>query len=456
MILRPYQDDLVTRTRGSFRAGKRRPLIVLPTGGGKTVCFSYIAHGAVTLGNRVWIIAHRAELIRQAGNTLAQFGVGHGIIKAGVRPTESPVQVASIQSVVARIGKVEPPDLIVIDEAHHATAGQYRKVLDAYPSARVIGVTATPCRLDGRGLGDVFDDLIVGPSLGYLTDEGFLSPARYFAPPVVADLSGVRTSRGDYAANDLEESIAKPAITGDAVEHYRKFLDGKPMLSFCVSVAHAEAVAQAYRAAGYRAASVDGGLKDTDRDDRIGGLATGKYQIITSCDLIGEGLDVPVCTGAQLLRPTQSLVLHLQQIGRVLRVAPGKEHAIILDHVGNLARHGFASEEREWSLESKAKKQKQGEDVPVRSCPQCFAAHEPAPVCPYCGFEYPPRPKSKMEIRAGELLEIEARRKDRKKEEAACRSEEDFVRLGLERGYAKPRVWAYMRWKARGHRRFAK
>ena len=456
MILRPYQDDLVTRTRGSFRAGKRRPLIVLPTGGGKTVCFSYIAQGAVERGNRVWIIAHRAELIRQAGNTLGQFGVGHGIIKAGVKPTESMVQVASIQSVVARIGKVTPPDLIVIDEAHHATAGQYRKVLDAYPGARVIGVTATPCRLDGRGLGDVFDDLIVGPSLGYLTDEGFLSPARYFAPPVVADLSGVRTSRGDYLASDLDEAMAKRVVIGDAVEHYRKFLDGKPMLSFCSSVKTAEETAEAYRAAGYRAASVDGGLKDADRDDRIGGLATGKYQIITSCDLIGEGLDVPVCTGAQLLRPTQSLVLHLQQIGRVLRVAAGKEHAIILDHVGNLARHGFASEEREWSLEARMKKNKEGDDVPVRSCPQCFAAHEPAPVCPFCGFEYPAREKSKMEIRAGELLEIEARRKDRKKEEAMCRSEEDFIKLGIERGYAKPRVWAFMRWRARGQRRFAK
>ena len=145
MQLRPYQSQLVTEIRGQYQLGRKAVLAVLPTGGGKTVCFSYIAHGAVTLGNRVWIIAHRAELIRQAGNTLAQFGVGHGIITAGVRPTESPVQVASIQSVVARIGKVEPPDLIVIDEAHHATAGQYRKVLDAYPSARVIGVTATPC-----------------------------------------------------------------------------------------------------------------------------------------------------------------------------------------------------------------------------------------------------------------------------------------------------------------------
>ena len=457
MILRPYQDDLVTRVRGSFRAGKKRPLIVSPTGSGKTVTFAYIASNAVSLGNRVWIIAHRKELIRQAGNTLRQFGVDHGIIKSGTPPKDSMVQVVSVQSAATRIGKIPAPDLIVIDEAHHATASQYRKILDAYPAAKVIGVTATPCRLDGRGLGDVFDDLVIGPTVEFLTDAGFLSPARYFAPPVVVDLTGVKTTRGDYSPSDLEEVMDKPAIIGDAVEHYRRLCDGKPMLVFCVSVKTAEDTAEAYRKAGYRAASVDGGLADDERDDRIAGLASGKYQVITSCDLIGEGLDVPIVVAAQLLRPTQSLVLHLQQIGRVLRVAEGKEHAIILDHVGNLQKHGFAAEEREWTLAAKATKRKPtDEDLAVRSCPQCFAAHEPAPVCPFCGFEYPPRPKSKIEIRAGELEEIEAKRKDRKKEEAMCKSEADFVALGLERGYAKPRVWAYMRWKARGQRRFAK
>lgn len=459
MILRPYQDDLVTRTRASFRSGRRRPLVVLSTGGGKTVVFSYIAAGAVKKGLRVWIIAHRKELIRQAGRTLADFGVSHGIIKSGVppRPAEL-VQVASVQTVVGKIGKIAPPDLIVIDEAHHATSSMYRKILDAYPKAKGIGVTATPCRLDGRGLGDVFDDMIVGPSLAWLTENGFLSPVRYFAPPQQIDRSHLPTRHGDFTTAGLEEEVNRPSITGDAVEHYRRLCDGKPMLTFCVSVKHAKDVAEEYCRAGYRAAHVDGSLPDDERDDRIGGLATGKYQVITSCDLIGEGLDVPVCTAAQLLRPTQSLVLHLQQIGRVLRVADGKPHAFILDHVGNLQKHGLANEEREWSLDSRATKRKSGddeEDIKVRSCLQCFAAHEPAPVCPYCGFVYPPKPKSRMEIRKGELEEIERIKREKKEEVSKATSFVDLVAIGIRRGYKSPQFWAKQVMESRrGKRQF--
>jgi len=452
MKLRDYQQTLADRVRCAFRDRHRRPLVCLSTGGGKTVIFSYITSNAVALGNRTWIIAHRKELIRQAGDTLSQFGVHHAVIKAG-RPADDGcmVQVASIQSLPSRIGKIQPPDLIIIDEAHHAISGAYRRVLDAYPQARVIGVTATPCRLDGRGLGDVFDALIEGPDLGWLTENGFLSPARYFAPPVPLDLSGVRRARGDYETAALEAAMNKPAITGDAVEHYRKFCDGQPMLSFCVSVAHAKAVAEQYQAAGYRAAAVDGAMRDDERDDRIQGLATGKWQVITSCDLIGEGLDVPVCVAAQLLRPTESLILHLQQIGRVLRKAEGKTHAIILDHVGNCQRHGLAHDARQWTLEGRKSKPKEGE-ILVRECPECYSAHKPAPVCPYCEFQYPARPKSKAEIRAGELEEIKAVQIRKKAEERDCRTLEDFIRLGTERGYSKPVVWAQIRMKARRNR----
>lgn len=453
MILRNYQQSLAGDTRRAFSTGKNRPLICLPTGGGKTVVFSYIASNASLKGNRVWIIAHRKELIRQAGNTLAEFGVSHGVIKSGVAPSPKElVHVASVQTLVGKIGKIEAPDLIIIDEAHHAISGSYRKILDAYPLAKVIGVTATPCRLDGRGLGDVFDALILGPPLAWLTENGFLSPARYFAPPVTADLSKVKVTRGDFDAAELEAAMNKPTITGDAVTHYQRLCDGQPMLVFCVSVQHAQDVAREYRAAGYRAAHVDGNLSDEDRDDRIQGLATGKYQIITSCELIGEGLDVPVCVAAQLLRPTQSLVLHLQQIGRVLRKSEGKEYAVILDHVGNCQRHGLAADEREWSLDGK-KFQKRKDDDPeifVRSCPECFSAHKPVPECPYCGFIYPAKPRTKAEIKAGELEELLAVRKTKKLEEGMCRTFQDFLALGVARGYAAPAVWAQIRMKARG------
>lgn len=406
--------------------------------------FSYIARHASAKGSRVWIIAHRKELIVQASKTLRQFGVPNGIIKAGVTPMPHfPVQVVSVQSVVGRIGKIAPPDLIVIDEGHHATSNTYRRVLEAYPEAKVIAVTATPCRLDGKGLQDVFDDLILGPSTAELIEAGFLSPVRYFAPPGKADLSGVRVKRGDYVTSDLEDAMNRQVITGDAVEHYRTICDGQPMLSFCVSVKHAEDVAGAYRQAGYRAASVDGSLSDAEREDRIEGLGSGKYQVLTSCDLIGEGLDVPICVAAQLLRPTASLVLHLQQIGRVLRVAEGKSHAIVLDHVGNLRKHHFAETEREWSLSGrKATKHKQkDEGVDVRSCLQCFAAHDPAPSCPYCGYVYPVQAR-KLQVVKGTLEEIQAERQAKRQEEVEARSFTDLVALAIKRGYRRPSFWA--------------
>lgn len=448
MNLRDYQFDLASRLRNSFSNGKRRPLIVLPTGGGKTVLFSYIAKNAVSKNNVVWIIAHRAELINQASTTLGKIGVTHGVIKSGIEPSPNEmVQVASVQSLASRAGKSRPPNLIIIDEAHHATASTYSKVLKSYPDAKVIGFTASPCRLDGRGLGDVFDDLIVGPPLKWLTDNGFLSPALYYAPPEIVNLSKIKMTRGDYDRSELSEAMDKPGITGDAVTHYRKLCDGKPMLVFCTSVQHAADVATEYRMAGYRAAHVHGGLSAEDRDDRINGLGNGKYQVIASCDLVGEGLDVPICVAAQLLCATASLVKHLQQIGRVLRVAEGKPHAIILDHVGNCRRHGLACDEREWTLDAPKKKKRNDDDpeILVRSCPECFAAHKPSPTCPFCGFVYPPKPRSAAEIKAGELEQIFEIKKQKKLEEKSCNTYYDFLALAHSRGYAAPVAWAKIR-----------
>ena len=461
MNLRHYQNLLVTQARAAYAAAVRSLLVVLPTGGGKTVVFSFIALHASLKGRRTWIIAHRQELIRQASRTLSEFAVPHGIIKAGEpADPEKLVQVASVQSLAGRMKHLALPDLIVIDEAHHATSATYTRIMEAYPAAKILGVTATPCRLDGKGLGGIFQQLITGPAITALTDEGFLSPVRYFAPPRQADLSGVKVVRGDYATAGLEEAVNKPAITGDAVGHYQKLCDGAPMLVFCISVAHAKDVAAAYQDAGYSAAHVDGSLTDDERADRINGLGSGKYQIVTSCDLIGEGLDVPIVVAAQLLRPTKSLVLHLQQIGRVLRPAAGKAHAIILDHVGNLAEHGFASTEREWSLDG-AKKKPKGEDaekdIVIKTCGQCYSVHPPAPECPYCGFIYLVRPR-KIEVTKGELLEIQAIEKARKKhEQATCGTLPELIALATERGYKNPHFWARQIFAARmagGRRRF--
>jgi hypothetical protein len=286
------------------------------------VTLSYIAsheHG------NVWVIAHRQELIWQLSETLKLFGITHGIVKSQhpFDPTQR-VQVASVQTLVRRHHLLPAPALIVFDECHHCTAKGYRTIADSYPGANILGVTATPCRLNGQGLGEVFDHMALGPTTRWLTDNGFLSPAEYYAPPPKADISGLRMRAGDFATDEAEAVMDKPTVTGDAVEHYRRICDGVPMLVFCTSVAHAKHVAEQYSEAGYRAASVDGGMSDEDRKDRIQGLGTGKWQVITSCDLVGEGLDVPIVGAVQFLRPTASLGLFLQQLGRGLRPAPGK------------------------------------------------------------------------------------------------------------------------------------
>lgn len=441
MQLRDYQKELVFDIISSFENVSRTILAVLPTGGGKSICLGYIArqHDGVT-----WAIAHRQELIWQLSDTLTNLGVPHGVIKSGVTPDlKHRVQVASIQTLVRRYHTLPEPTLIIVDESHHIVSPTFTKITEAFPQARVLGVTATPCRTNGQGLGSHFDHMILGPHNKWLTENGFLSPAVYYAPPAVVDTTALKMRAGDYAKEETEALMDKPTVTGDAVEHYQRICDGVPMLVFCTSVAHAKHVAEQYADAGYRAASVDGSLSDEDRKDRIQGLGTGKYQIITSCDLIGEGLDVPVVGAVQLLRPTASLGLHLQQLGRGLRMHSSKTHTTILDHVGNVRKHGFASTVHPWSLKGTVKPRK-AKEPSLRTCEQCFLAHDPAPVCPMCGYLYPVRSKtlSRTEIVDGQLIRIEETSEERKEAMKDARSMQELIAFAKARGYKSPVFWA--------------
>lgn len=445
--LRDYQQSCIGEVREAYRTGKRAPLLVSPTGSGKTVMFAYIAQGTSRKGNRVLILVHRQELVDQTSRTLDAFGVAHGIIAAGRTPDRThPVQIGSVQTVVRRLDLFRP-DLIIIDEAHHGTAGSWRKVIEGNPRARILGVTATPERLDGKGLADVFDDLIRGPEVADLIDAGHLCRPRYYAPPTVADLTGIQKTAGDFNRGELAAAMDKASITGDAVDHYRRICPGVPAVAFCSSIAHAQHVAQQFEAAGFRAAPLDGTLERDERRDRVRALGDGRLHVLTSCEIINEGFDLPVVTAAILLRPTMSLGLHLQQIGRVLRPSPGKANSIILDHVGNLARHGFAEEMRGWSLEGR-KRGKRGkrDDEPalsVRQCERCFCCHPPAPTCPECGFVYPNRAREIEQV-DGELVEldVEAMRREKKKEQAGAQTLEQLIALGRSRGYKNPAIWA--------------
>ncbi|KAA6184104.1 DEAD/DEAH box helicase [Thiohalocapsa marina] len=388
IILRDYQAGMLHEVRRAYAKGHRAPLLVAPTGSGKTITFCFIAANASAKGNRTLILVHRRELLSQTSATLDAFGVPHGRIAAGEPETDALVQVASVQTLVRRLERMSwAPDLIVVDEAHHAvsTTGHGR-VLAAFPSARVLGVTATPQRLDGRGLGvnagGFFDAMILGPSVAELIELCYLSRPTTFAPRIALDLSGIRTVGGDYAK---------------------------------VSVAHAEHVAETFRRAGYQAASIDGTLDPESRAARIADLGAGKLNVLTSCEIISEGTDIPIVGAAILLRPTQSLALYLQQGGRALRPFPGKERTIILDHVGNSARHGLLETPRDWALDApKRTRQTEGEPAaPVRQCDQCGAVHSPAPECPECGFIYP--------VQRREIEEVAGRRPHGRQAGSRCR-----------------------------------
>jgi superfamily II DNA or RNA helicase len=444
---------LVDGVRGSYRSGKRSPLVVSPTGSGKTVLFAYIAQGTSAKGNSVVILVHRQELVDQTCRTLRAFGVDHGVIAAGRSPDHShAVQVASVQTYVRRLDCFRPA-LIIADEAHHATAGSWRKVIAHHSQARVLGVTATPQRLDGRGLKDVFDDLIRGPEVADLIESGHLARPVYFAPPIVADLSHIGTRGGDFAQEELAAEMDKPTITGDAVEHYSRICPGAPAVAFCCSVKHAQHVADQFNAAGYRAATIDGTMDREARREVVRALGDGRLHVLTSCEIINEGFDLPLVTAAILLRPTKSLGLHLQQIGRVLRPAPGKAKAIILDHVGNLSRHGFAEDVRDWTLEGRKKKKRKAgdeEEIQQRQCPDCYCCHPPAPVCPECGFEYPKKERE-IEQAEGELVQIDPKEiaRQKRQEQGLAQALDDLIALGRARGYRSPDVWAKHVWSSR-------
>jgi len=460
-VLRPYQQTIVDKLRDSYRQGFRAPLLCSPVASGKMVMFAVITEAAAAMGKRITILTHRRELLLQGSRGLLEIGVQHGIISPRHSMTHDHVQVASKDTLVRRLGRAQVPDLIVLDECHHCTNGStWGKILDYYPSAKLLGVTATPSRLDGRGLGiksgGYFDTMVHGPSVRDLIDMGFLSRPVVFAPPIQYETKGMRKRFGDYVTSDVAERLDKPTITGCAVEHYQKLCPGAPAIAFCASVAHAEHVAAQFNAAGIDSVSVDGTLPDAIRRSRINDLSTGAIKVLASCDLISEGLDIPVVTAAILLRPTQSTGLFIQQVGRAMRIHPGKTHAIILDHVGNTLTHGLPDEEREWSLDgdNNGKKASTGEANPYVQCDNCYRMYyRTEMVCPECGHKrtVQARELEQIEGELEEIREVQRAKIQLRREEGMCGSLDELQELGRARGY-KP-GWAFMRWSARQKRR---
>ena len=394
IILRDYQVIDIAGLRDLYRQSARAPIYQLSTGGGKTVVFSHVIKGAVAKAKRTLVLAHRRELIRQASNKLADLGVAHGIMAAGQdRDHDALVIVASIQTVARRLDQLPKFDLIVIDEAHHAVSATFTALLASQPQAKLLGVTATPQRLDGKGLGKQhgghFDAILCGPSMESLIEQGYLAKCRVLVPAVTINVEGIRKIAGDYDEGELEERAQ--GVTGDAIKEFAKLPAGTTAIAFCVTVKHATDVAEAFVDAGYAAQAVHGGMREVDRDDAINGLFTGKVQVLTACEIISEGLDVPSVGCVILLRPTQSLTMCRQQIGRGMRPKADGSALVVLDHARNCITHGLPTEPIEWSLDGAPKKEvgPKAKPEPWRciACDTLNAAQRPA--CEHCGAAKP-------------------------------------------------------------------
>lgn len=456
MLPRAFQADLLEKGRVVIRQGARRVLFQLPTGGGKTFIAALMMKGMRERGALSYFLAHRKELLSQTSLTFDKVALPHGFIARGKRHDSSELtQLVALAYAARRKDILPKPRNAIIDEAHHAVAREWSELLD-YWDCLQIGLSATPARLDGRGLGDRFDVMVKGPTVRWLIDNGYLSDFAMFAPSGDVQLDGVPSVGGDFNTAQLEEVMGNADLIGDVVRHYRELADGQPGIVFAVSRAHSQAIARSFQAAGVLAAHIDGSMTDRERDRIVGAFRDGRLKVLCNVDLFGEGFDVPGIVYCGLCRPTKSLSLYLQQCGRALRVFDGKERAIICDHAGNCFRHGMPDDDREWRLDSpKLTRAEKGRDAkPVHQCPLCYqVTFSQRRQCP-CGYVFPISERS-IAWAEGELFELQrdvAKREQvidkaalRKAEEKACVTFDQLYDLAIKRGYDNPRGWARMR-----------
>ena len=496
VVLRDYQLEILQRVAALMAAGYRRVLVQLPTGAGKTVIASQALLATTALGYRSQFWVHRRELINQTSLSFIEHGIPHGFIASGRTMDLSPLTtLAGVQTLVNRLDVALPPNLIIVDECHHATAQTYADILAAYPDAFILGLTATPERLDGRGLDEQFDIMVKGPPPAELIARGFLSTFEYYAPER-PDLSGIDDVAGEFHKGQIASFMDKPALIGNVVEHYLKLAKGEKGIVFATSRRHSRNLAGAFCEMGVRAAHVDG--DSTDRDEIDAKFRNDELEVLTNVGLFDEGYDVPGIVYVGDASPTKSRVKFSQKAGRALRVIYGKgfnvrgtdaerlaaiaagpkRTGVIADHAGNAFVHGLPDEPYDWKLTGRTKRTKGvGDDAePVRQCLKCFRAYpSKAKVCPGCGETATPTPRE-IEQRAGELARLERENKAetdrlkkedakvakeaaallrkveaeqaairRKIEEKACSSFADFEALAIARGYPTPKKWAAMR-----------
>lgn len=443
--LRPYQLALKNKTREDFKTHKR-VILLAPCGGGKTVIASSIMQDAINKGKKVWFIVHRAELMKQANDTLERYGIPKDNIK-----------IYMVQSLVRRLDKItEEPNLMIFDECQHSTSNIYKKIIDKYPNAYVLGLSATPTRLTGKPLGDVYESIVSEITAKKLIEMKYLADYDYYAPLININLDNVKISKGDYEKEGLDKELNKTAIYGDIIENYKKLADGKKTIIYCHSIEYSKKMEQLFSENGYKIKHFDGKTPEKEREQIVEDFRNNKIQILTNVDLIGEGFDVPDCECVILLRPTQSLNLYIQSSTRCLR-RNGDKRAIIIDMVNNVQRHGLPTMDRKWSLTNKVQEYDNENDdgtLKIRICQECFSTFQTAPKCPYCGAEYKTTPIEIQNFKEIKLKKIEEEKEAKRQaimqrtaenianytKPEQCRNFYELVEFGKKRGY-KP-GWA--------------
>lgn len=441
-----------------------------PTGFGKTAVSTFMINGVASRGKNAAFVVPRQELAYQTSAALNEYSIPHSFIANG-RPfyNRHQVHICTTGSLVSKLHWINP-DLIVLDEVHYAGA-QLDKIVKHYKSLgkTIIGLSATPSRLDGRGLGCWFDDMIEGPTSAWLMEKGYLSKYRYFQADM-PDLSGIKKSMGDYAKGQLSDRMENDKVLmGNAATTYKQYAMGKLNVGFCVSRKHAELAAEEFRKQGIPCVAVDGTMDVGKRREIFKAFAKRELLAVMSVELLTFGFDLELAAGMPVtvesmsdLAPTLSLAKQLQKMGRVLRRKP--EPAFIFDHANNYSRHGYPDDDREWTLLDKPKKAKadkiKAEVVKMnfRLCPKCGASNDlSAYKCKDCGADLPRMERTIEEVEA-ELKEIsaqdkEALRKQFKQEQGAAKDLDALIELGKRRNYKNPYGWAAYVLKARQKKR---
>lgn len=436
--LRERQKKAVSDIATAYRSGYKAPVLVMPTGGGKTHTAAAIIRMALAKGKRIWFLAHLQEILAATAGKLRAERIPHSFIMANqIADCRQQVQIASVQTLVRRLDRYAPPDFLIVDEAHLAVAESYQAIFEwagAGPKfwrpggAHLLHLTATPQRLDGRGMGEVADIIVQTCSTGDLIDEGLLAPIRYFEPTVI-------------------DADGKRKLVGEPIDHYRNHAHGRPAIGFCVSNEEARENAALFAAAGYRTLAISGDSDPVLRDMALRGIQTGQLDVVFNCKLWVAGVDAPAVSCILDMAPTDSLTRYLQGLGRGLRTHPGKQDLIYLDCVGNRARHGSPTAERAWTLASRGEGSGQVKnEVSTKSCPKCFGTVASVATHCKCGhkFEVVGRVLERME---GVLQEVDpgaaaAEKKQARQDQGRAQTEEELIAIGRGRGMKRPELWA--------------